>query len=211
MSNNNNVWTLAIERANEVGEESARVLLQSDDGHWPATLCGYSMGARMVYSCLKELTRHQQLWEQDQEQEQTQRRAFGVKTSPYASYSSYKREPVSIVEDVHYLMGCAQHIPLESWRICRRLVAGRLVSCYSKSDLILGLVFQLKRVKLGVSATSIFRPVCGTHPIDMHGVENVDISSLVSQHATIVHTNCKIFSNLLAMANLVWIPCSYVS
>jgi hypothetical protein len=79
-------------------------------------------------------------------------------------------------------MGCPQHISLDSWRICRRLVTGRLVNCYSKNDLILGLMFQLKRVKLGVSTTSIFRPFCGTHPVDVHGVENVDVYHLISQH-----------------------------
>ena len=75
-------------------------------------------------------------------------------------------------------MGCPQHISFESWQMCRGIVAARLVNCYSKNDLILGLMFQLKRMT-GIR----FRPVCGTGPVNVAGVENVDVSHLISQHA----------------------------
>jgi len=119
------VWTIAIERADEAGKELAKSLLQNQAGHGPVTLMGYSMGARMIYACLKELARHQQIW--------------------LESNAMYSREPASIVQDV-YLMGCPQHISFESWQMCRGIVAARLVDCYSKNDLILGLMFQLKRM-----------------------------------------------------------------
>ena len=56
------VWTIAIERADEAGKELAKSLLQSQAGHGPVTLMGYSMGARMIYACLKELARYKQIW-----------------------------------------------------------------------------------------------------------------------------------------------------
>ena len=59
-------WTLAIERADLAGIELARSLLESQAGHRPVTLVGFSMGARTIYSCLKELARHQELWEKQQ-------------------------------------------------------------------------------------------------------------------------------------------------
>mmetsp|Transcript_1614 Transcript_1614/g.2373 ORF Transcript_1614/g.2373 Transcript_1614/m.2373 type:complete len:113 (-) Transcript_1614:42-380(-) len=69
------------------------------------------------------------------------------------------------------------HLSLKSWYLARQLVAGRLVNCYSKKDLILALMFRYKRLSGG------FRQVCGTSAIDVPGVENFDVSDLISGHA----------------------------
>jgi hypothetical protein len=74
----------------------------------------------------------------------------------------YIREPASIVEDA-ILMGTPNHISLKSWEACRRVVAGRLINCYSRKDLILSLMFQMKRFQ------GILRPVCGTSPVSVNG------------------------------------------
>eukprot|EP00562_Extubocellulus_spinifer_P031274 CAMPEP_0178713882 /NCGR_PEP_ID=MMETSP0699-20121125/19711_1 /TAXON_ID=265572 /ORGANISM="Extubocellulus spinifer, Strain CCMP396" /LENGTH=169 /DNA_ID=CAMNT_0020362847 /DNA_START=35 /DNA_END=540 /DNA_ORIENTATION=+ len=55
-------------RADEAGVELAKALLQSEE-HKPITLVGYSFGARIIYSCLKELARRQELWETQKEGE----------------------------------------------------------------------------------------------------------------------------------------------
>merc|ERR1711935_974552 len=85
------------------------------------------------------------------------------------------------------VMGLPNHLSLSSWRGCRQVVAGRLVNCYSTKDMILSLMFQAKRSSLGTfnpsdGVGSILKPVCGTCPVPISGVENIDISDLVSGH-----------------------------
>lgn len=50
-----NLWTIAVERADLAGKELARALLNREHGSRPVTLVGYSMGARVIFSCLREL------------------------------------------------------------------------------------------------------------------------------------------------------------
>eukprot|EP01039_Chlorochromonas_danica_P008478 gene8478-9344_t len=52
-----NLWTIAVERADQAGIELAHALLARSYGNRPVTLCGYSMGARVIFSCLRELAR----------------------------------------------------------------------------------------------------------------------------------------------------------
>lgn len=52
-----NTWTLAIERADMAGIELAHALASRLQGTRPVTLVGHSIGARVIYSCLKELYR----------------------------------------------------------------------------------------------------------------------------------------------------------
>lgn len=88
----------------------------------------------------------------------------------------YTREPASIVEDA-ILLGTPNHMSHQSWKACRCIVAGRFVNCYSKNDLILSLMFQINRLSGGL------RPVCGTSPVEVPGVENYDVSPLISAHS----------------------------
>eukprot|EP01032_Pedospumella_encystans_P010520 gene10520-12287_t len=50
-----NLWLLAEERADIAGKELAKALLERPHGQRPVTLVGYSMGCRVIFSCLKEL------------------------------------------------------------------------------------------------------------------------------------------------------------
>lgn len=172
-------WTLAVERADEAGRELARSLMFSRAGNRPVTLVGFSFGARAIYSCLKELSRYQEKWEDYQEstgaQPHSSRRGAPKVVENERSDDFYRctREPASIVEDA-IIMGLPNHLSLTSWKVCRQVVAGRLVNCYSRKDLILSLMFQFKR--LGI------KPVCGTCPVNVPGVENIDVSDLISGH-----------------------------
>eukprot|EP01082_Thalassiosira_pseudonana_P007245 g6965.t1 g6965 contig23:1583216-1587175(+) len=162
-------WAMAMERADRAGVELAKSLIDSTAGHRPVVLVGFSMGARVIYSALKELTKHQELWEAQQQKKQFKRQNSQEETLQYI------REPASIIEDA-ILMGLPNHLSLKSWEACRRIVAGRLINCYSRKDLILSLMFQLKRMQ------GILRPVCGTSPVAVTGVENYDVTDLVSAH-----------------------------
>jgi hypothetical protein len=165
-------WTLAIERSDLAGIELAKSLLESEAGHRPVVLIGFSMGARVIYSCLKELARQQEIWE---EQEEAMRSALN-NNKEKRHKMKFPREPASIVEDA-IIMGLPNHLSLHSWESCRRVVAGRLVNCYSKKDMILSLMFQIKRL------TGALRPVCGTSPVRVRGVENYNVERLISAHS----------------------------
>lgn len=43
-------------RSAEVGKQLAEVLLSREQGQRPVTLIGYSLGARVIYYCLKEMS-----------------------------------------------------------------------------------------------------------------------------------------------------------
>jgi len=166
-------WTLAVERADEAGRELARSLLLSRAGHRPVTLVGYSFGARTIYGCLKELARYQEKWEDYQEGNTYDLEQESIAEGYGRDFYKNMREPSSIVEDA-ILMGLPNHLSLSSWKACRQVVAGRLVNCFSQKDLILSLMFQFKRLGL--------KPVCGTCPVNVIGVENIDVTDLVTGH-----------------------------
>ena len=184
-------WTIAVERADEAGVVLAKTLLYSRAGRRPVTLVGYSFGARIIYSCLKELARYQEEWEQYQELlEESSTSSNGGSCQDHRRLSKYKqkmkgmREPASIVEDAIFL-GLPNHLSLSSWTACRQIVAGRLVNCYSNNDLILSLMFQAKRFSGGSfnnGTFSILKPVCGTCPVEEPGIENIDCSDLILGH-----------------------------
>ncbi|GKY99413.1 hypothetical protein MPSEU_000896000 [Mayamaea pseudoterrestris] len=164
-------WTLAVERADLAGKELARSLLFSKAGHRPVTLIGFSFGARVIYACLKQLAIYQTRWEEYHETGSL------VETETVAdggvlAYNEL-REPASIIEDA-IVMGLPNHLSLSSWKSCRHVVAGRLVNCFSNKDMILSLMFQFKRLAI--------KPVCGTCPVNVNGVENIDVSDLVQGH-----------------------------
>jgi len=180
-------WTLAVERADEAGKALAKTLLFSRAGRRPVTLVGYSFGSRIIYSCLKELARYQEEWETYQElleEHDTGGQVDRARLSKYGQKMKGMREPASIIEDA-VLMGLPNHLSLASWRACRQVVAGRLVNCYSRKDLILSLMFQAKRfsgASLSSGMGSILKPVCGTCPVEEPGVENIDCSDLILGH-----------------------------
>ena len=66
MNSVDETWTLMFNRSDEAGKELARSLLVNKGGHRPVSLVGYSFGARIIYSCLKELSKLQHHWEEFQ-------------------------------------------------------------------------------------------------------------------------------------------------
>ena len=53
-----NPWSVSLDRANAAGLILADSLINRNLGVRPVTLVGYSLGARVIYSCLRELQRH---------------------------------------------------------------------------------------------------------------------------------------------------------
>ena len=176
-------YQIVILRADEAGVELAKCLLQSEERR-PVTLVGYSFGARVVYSCLMELARHQKLWEKKQAStdsetkkkitSSTRSESFLFRQDEDESESfQYTREPASIVEDVIF-MGLPRTVSPRAFTECRQVAGGRMVNCYTKNDWFLSLMFI---ARAGTQT-------CGTAPIDgVEGVENYNVTDLVPAHA----------------------------
>lgn len=52
-----NPWNVCTQRATSTGKELAEVLLSRQQGNRPITLIGYSLGARVIFSCLEEMVK----------------------------------------------------------------------------------------------------------------------------------------------------------
>mmetsp|Transcript_4463 Transcript_4463/g.7918 ORF Transcript_4463/g.7918 Transcript_4463/m.7918 type:complete len:857 (-) Transcript_4463:55-2625(-) len=176
-------WTLVAERSDEAGVLLAQSLLNSNAGHRPVSLIGYSFGARMIVACLKELARNQEIWEQQQdgrEQKESKvaslRKSLNMSNKQKEAQVYYTREPASIVEDV-ILMGCPASITTSKWLPCREIVGGRLINCYSKNDMILALMYRVKNL-----ASSLLTAPVGISHVNVAGIENFDVSELVANH-----------------------------
>ncbi len=78
-----------------------------------------------------------------------------------------------MVQDV-VLCGTPVSTRPERWRMARRVVAGRLMNCYSRKDWLLGVVFS--------GASGFVKEAAGLCPVGVEGVEDVNLSALVSGH-----------------------------
>ncbi|KAF2277688.1 DUF726-domain-containing protein [Westerdykella ornata] len=135
-----NPFSVAKYRADKAGEVLAEALINKVQGERPVTLVGYSLGARLIFSCLQTLAR---------------RKAFGL------------------VEHVALLGAPAPSDALD-WRRVRSVVSGRVVNVFSTNDYILAFLYRTSSIQLGVAG---LQPVLG-----VHGVQNVDVSEVVSGH-----------------------------
>ena len=184
-----NDWALITIRSDLAGVELARSLLQSNERR-PVNLVGFSFGGRVIYACLRELARHQVIWEEQQQDKKNG--VFKKKWKNTGDKDSivYSREPASIVQDV-IMMGTPLFTSRSKLRAARQMVAGRFVNCYSRKDWILSLMFQYR------NASGIMRGTLGTGPVQgVSGIENYDVSSLVfSWHANY----CRMVPDILDM------------
>lgn len=135
-----NPFSVAKNMADKAGLVLADALVNKAQGERPVTLVGYSLGARVIYSCLMSLA---------------ERKAFGL------------------VESV-VLMGTPAPSNAKIWRALRSVVAGRMVNVYSENDYILAFLYRTSSVHLGIAGIQEVE--------DVKGVENVNVSELVSGH-----------------------------
>lgn len=135
-----NPFSVAKNRADKAGLVLADALINRAQGERPVTLIGYSLGARLIYSCLMSLA---------------ERRAFGL------------------VESV-VLLGTPAPSDATVWRSMRSVVSGRFVNVYSTNDYILAFLYRTSSIQLGVAGLQEI--------IDVKGVENVDVTEIVSGH-----------------------------
>jgi hypothetical protein len=137
-----NPWSVASSRASKAGEVLADALINKAQGERPVTLIGYSLGARVIYTCLQKLA---------------ERKAFGL------------------VESV-VLIGAPAPSTSAEWRAVRSVVSGRVINVYSTNDYILAFLYRSSSIQYGVAGLQAIAGV--------HGVENVDVSDLVTGHTS---------------------------
>ncbi|EON64559.1 hypothetical protein W97_03792 [Coniosporium apollinis CBS 100218] len=135
-----NPFSIAKTRSEKAGEVLADALINKAQGERPVTLIGYSLGARVIYTCLQTLA---------------ERKAFGL------------------VESV-VLVGAPTPSTAADWRKLRSVVSGRVVNVYSTNDYVLAFLYRSSSIQLGVAGLQAIEGV--------KGVENVDVSDLVSGH-----------------------------
>ena len=141
-----NPWAMARGRAIKAGRMLAHVLVQRVHGARPVVLVGFSLGALLVFECLGELARLSEAGEA---------RAAGIVQHAV-------------------LMGLPASSHPDNWLPLRRVVAGRLVSCYRPGDLVLSLVHRANSLGYGIA---------GLEPVRLSGVESLDVSAVVTGHS----------------------------
>ncbi|KAF7133972.1 hypothetical protein CNMCM5793_005498 [Aspergillus hiratsukae] len=84
-----------------------------------------------------------------------------------------KRRAFGLVESA-ILMGAPTPSDTEQWCRMRSVVSGRLVNVFSENDSVLALLYRTSSLQLGVA---------GLQPVEgVSGVENLDVSDLISGH-----------------------------
>jgi len=76
-----NSYQLISYRSEKAGIELANCLLESDEGR-PVSLVGFSFGARVIFSALLELAKHQTKWEQQQQHQHHQHHQHHQQSTP---------------------------------------------------------------------------------------------------------------------------------
>ena len=104
------------------------------------TLVGFSFGARVIYSCLRELARQQDIWEEEQTKGPNDSILNNSSMSREIKPFQYDREPASLIADVIFI-GLPRIIDKAVLTSCRRVTGGRFINCYTKNDWLLSLMF----------------------------------------------------------------------
>ncbi|WCJ35149.1 hypothetical protein M5689_016416 [Euphorbia peplus] len=97
-----------------------------------------------------------------------------------------KGDNAGLVERV-VLLGAPVSIKDENWEEARKMVAGRFINAYSTNDWILGILFRTSLLSQGLA---------GIQPVDVHGIENVDVTEYVDGHSSYIYNTDKIMDRL---------------
>ncbi|KAK3009655.1 hypothetical protein RJ639_014741, partial [Escallonia herrerae] len=85
------------------------------------------------------------------------------------------------------LLGAPLAIKDENWEAIRKVVAGRFVNAYSTNDWTLGVAFRASLLTQGLA---------GIQPIDIPGIENVDVTELIEGHSSYLWVTQQILEQL---------------
>ncbi|WCJ32569.1 hypothetical protein M5689_013986 [Euphorbia peplus] len=91
-----------------------------------------------------------------------------------------------IVERV-VLLGSPLSIQDENWGAARKMVAGRFVNVYATNDWTLGLAFRASLLTQGLA---------GIQPVDVPGIENIDVTNTIEGHSSYLWATQQILDQL---------------
>ncbi|XP_027079529.1 transmembrane and coiled-coil domain-containing protein 4-like [Coffea eugenioides] len=97
-----------------------------------------------------------------------------------------KDTSAGLVERV-ILLGAPLAIKDVNWEAARKVVAGRFVNAYSTNDWMLGIAFRASLLTQGLA---------GIQPVDVPGVENVDVTELIDGHSSYLWATPQIIEQL---------------
>nr|KAI8731962.1 transmembrane and coiled-coil domain-containing protein 4-like isoform X3 [Biomphalaria glabrata] len=127
-----NPWSVALQRAQTAGKALAEVLLAREQGNRPVTLIGFSLGARVIFSCLEELSKRK-----DSEETEDEKGSEGI------------------VEDV-ILLGTPASGDPAIWSSFAKVVAGKIVNGYCRGDWLLKFLYRTSSVQINIAG---LRPI----------------------------------------------------
>ncbi|KAK7283393.1 hypothetical protein RIF29_12877 [Crotalaria pallida] len=97
-----------------------------------------------------------------------------------------KGDNAGLVERV-VMLGAPIPIKDENWEAARKVVAGRFVNAYSTNDWTLGVTYR---------ASLLSRGLAGIQPVDLPGIENVDLTHVIEGHSSYLSMTQKILERL---------------
>ncbi|EPY22965.1 hypothetical protein STCU_07994 [Strigomonas culicis] len=100
--------------------------------------------------------------------------SFGCKVIAECLHELDNVKAYHVVENV-YLLGATFPADRDYWSTLRRVVAGRLINVYTRSDLLLWLMYKVNEGDL--------KPMGGVAPVNVPGVENMDATPVLAQHS----------------------------
>lgn len=101
-------------------------------------------------------------------------------------YLAETEKSAELVERV-VLLGAPISIKDQNWEAARKMVAGRFVNVYSTNDWMLGIAFRASLLTQGLA---------GIQPIDVPGIENVDVTDVIEGHSSYLWATRQILEQL---------------
>ncbi|KAM0967710.1 hypothetical protein ACFX2A_016459 [Malus domestica] len=102
------------------------------------------------------------------------------------SLAETEGDNAGLVERV-VLLGAPVSVEEENWSDARKMVAGRFVNAYSINDWTLGIAFRASLLSQGLG---------GIQPVDVPGIENVDVTQIVEGHSSYLWKTKQILEQL---------------
>lgn len=127
--------------------------MSGSQGDRPVTLIGYSFGARVIFSCLRELAATvvplEEILEDDaftsnkdnDSEDIINKQETQMKVDQSSAELKPTKNPLNLIQDV-ILLGSPINSKSRVWAAIRKLVGGRIVNGYSSKDMILGIVYR---------------------------------------------------------------------
>ncbi|KAK1363507.1 Transmembrane and coiled-coil domain-containing protein 4 [Heracleum sosnowskyi] len=85
------------------------------------------------------------------------------------------------------LLGSPIAIQDENWEAVRKMVSGRFINAYSTNDWTLGVAFRASLMSQGLA---------GIQPVDVPGIENVDVTEVIEGHSSYLWATKQIIEQL---------------